>query len=350
MEPKELLPIALALAVIPLVGAGCHKKDPDAPHNPEEKTIVSKPFDVSLTEVRQSKTFTWTVDAAGATDNGEESIKELCVTKYNEVTLKATEDVNVKSDKPEHVSVTRVDDRTYVLEYKADGPARIQVWNGEGTARCERSFRVAAKECVDITGVKFLWYKYVRETDSCVDDVITISHFKTKPIPICTEPYYYNASGEVAERETENDFYFYEDNNDWDRIYLFDERGNRLGGTGYCHEMAFLGFEPENTSFRNIVDFQSEWKYYGNIYSEAVGKFFIFNAEDYDWPNEIGLNKDVSAFVGAKSNLWTFDGSMMYHVIIHVKADVDRYYYLYHRKDGRSNLIRQGEHGSHNDF
>ncbi len=350
MEPKELLPIALALAVIALVGAGCHKNDPDAPHNPEEKTIVSKPFDVSLTEVRQSKTFTWIVDAAGATDNGEESIKELCVTKYNEVTLKATEDVNVKSDKPEYVSVTRVDDRTYVLEYKADGPARIQVWNGEGTDRCERSFRVAAKECVDITGVKFLWYKYVRETDSCVDDVITISHFKTKPIPICTEPYYYNASGEVAERETENDFYFYEDNNDWDRIYLFDERGNILGDSGYCHEMAFLGFEPENTSFRNIVDFQSEWKYYGNIYSEAVGKFFIFNAEDYDWPNEIGLNKDVSAFVGAKSNLWTFDGSMMYHVIIHVKADVDRYYYLYHRKDGRSNLIRQGEHGSQNDF
>lgn len=350
MEPKELLPIALAVAVIALVGAGCHKKDPDAPHNPEEKTIVSKPFDVSLTEVRQSKTFTWTVDAAGVTDNGEESIKELCVTKYNEVTLKATEDVNVKSDKPEHVSVTRVDDRTYVLEYKADGPAQILVWNGEGTDRCERSFRVAAKECVDITGVKFLWYKYVRETDSCVDDVITISHFKTKPIPICTEPYYYNASGEVAERETENDFYFYEDNNDWDRTTLFDERGNIIGETGYSHDISFYGFEPENASFRNIVDFQSEWKYFGNRYNDAINKYNVYKAEDYDWPDLMEVNKDVSAFVGVKANLYAFGGAMFYMAVIHVKADVDRYYYLYHRGDGHSNLIRQGEHGPQNDF
>jgi hypothetical protein len=349
MKPQRLTPIVLAVAVVALLVAGCHKNDPDAPHNPEEKTIVSKPFDVSLTEVRQSKTFTWTVDAAGVTDNGEESIKELCVTKYNEVTLKATEDVNVKSDKPEYVSVTRVDDRTYVLEYKADGPARILVWNGEGTARCERSFRVAAKECVDITGVKFLWYKYVRETDSCVDDVITISHFKTKPIPICTEPYYYNASGEVAERETENDFYFYEDNNDWDRIYLFDERGNILGGTGYCHEMAFLGFEPENASFRNIIDFQSEWKYAEDTYNTAIRKG-KYKAGDYNWPNESNMNLDVDDIVGTKANLWYFDGSMCYMAIIHLKADTDRYYYLYHRNDGRSTLIRQGEHGSQNDF
>ncbi|MCR4844381.1 MAG: hypothetical protein K5843_05255 [Bacteroidales bacterium] len=350
MKPQRLTPIVLAVAVVALLVAGCHKKDPDAPHNPEEKTIVSKPFDVSLTEVRQSKTFTWTVDAAGATDNGEESIKELCVTKYNEVTLKATEDVNVKSDKPEYVSVTRVDDRTYVLEYKADGPARIQVWNGEGTARCERSFRVAAKECVDITGVKFLWYKYVRETDSCVDDVITISHFKTKPIPICTEPYYYNASGEVAERETENDFYFYEDNGDWDRIYVFDERGNRLGRTNYSHEMTFLGFEPENTSFRNIIDFRSEWEYAANRYEDAVKKDKVFSPEDYDWPDVEGANKDVDDFSGVKANLFVYGGTMFYMAVIHVKADVDRYYYLYHRQDGCSDLIRQGEHGSQNDF
>ena len=349
MKPQRLTPVVLAVAVVALLVAGCHKKDPDAPHNPEEKTIVSKPFDVSLTEVRQSKTFTWTVDAAGATDNGEESIKELCVTKYNEVTLKATEDVNVKSDKPEYVSVTRVDDRTYVLEYKADGPARIQVWNGEGTDRCERSFRVSAKECVDITGVKFLWYKYVRETDSCEDDVITISHFKTKPIPICTEPYYYNASGEVAERETENDFYFYEDNNDWDRIYLFDERGNILGDSGYCHEMTFLGFEPENASFRNIIDFHSEWKFAANRYQDAL-KSDTYKAGDYDWPNVSALNKDVNDVVGSKANLWFFGGTMCYMAVIHIKADTDRYYYLYHRKDGRSYLIRQGEHGSQNDF
>ena len=334
----------VALAIGALFAASCGK-DPEAPHNPTEEQLAGKPFNISITEVRQSKTFTWDVDAAGITDNHEESIKDLYATKYNTVTLKATEDVNVKAAEPAIVSVTRVDPKTYTLEYKGDGKTMIQVWNGEGSGKVEKRFSIRGQECVDITGVKFLWYKFDKEARVCSDDIITITHFKTTDFIMGQEAIYYSGpNGSIADREQENDLWFDSDYGIWDWVFTFDEEGRRTGSTHYGHDLTFLGFEPENTSFREIIDFESEWKRPWSVYNSCV-KNGEFNPNDYNWPDNKNIKKDVSELIGVKCRMIGVNGTPFYVAKISVKADVKRYYYMYHRQDGCSREIDKGIHG-----
>lgn len=332
----------VVLAIGTLFIASCGKDNPEAPHNPTEEQLAGKPFDISITEVRQSKTFTWDVDAAGVTDNHEESIKDLYATKYNTVTLKATEDVNVKAAEPAIVSVTRVDPKTYTLEYKGDGKTTIQVWNGEGSGKVEKKFSIRGQECVDITGVKFLWYKYDKDTRTCHDDVISINHFKTNDFAVGVWSAYSNGDGGYnLEREKESDYFYYDDLYDWSLVYnwkIVDGTLTRGSFTGYGHELTFLGFEPENTSFRQIIDFQSEWKtglYCKEGLDYLVESGFI-NLDDYDWPNDRDINKDVDELVGVRASMINYNGTPCYMAKISVMANVKRYYYLYQRGDAYS--------------
>lgn len=323
--------VIAALAIF----TSCKKDNPEAPHNPTEETLSPKSFEVSLTEERQTKTFTWDVSASGSTDNHEESIKDLYVTKYNSVILNATADVNVKAETPAVVSVTRLNNRTYTLEYKSDGQTKITVWNGNGSSRFERSFRVYGKEYIDITGVKFLWYKYDKATKTCSDAIISINHFKDKPIELGDNVYREPRMGNLQDVESKSDFILDSDYNDWNNRFVIgiNDEGlwDLLDRKMYGHEMKFLGFEPENTSFRHVLGFQSDYMGEGR-YRDMVNAGQIKWGE-YEWLNNDKTNCDVDDLKGIEAYLGSegrFSNQPFYMAVLTVDADKKRYYYFYH--------------------
>ncbi len=350
MKTLRLTEAIPAMLLACLFFASCEKKNPETPQNPTEEKIPRTSFDLSITEVRQTKTFTWAVDEKGGTDNGEESIKDLYVTQYNEVTLKADADVNVKSDHPELVNVTRVDNRTYTLTYKGEGTVVITAWNGEESLKYEKSFKVKAQECVDITGIKFSWYDYHRETRSCTDKVVSINHFKTRYINLGHDGLYRGANGDYCDIEPESDFILDSDYYDWDNIYVFGPNENgvtvRLGGKPYGHEMVFLGFEPENTSFREILAFESDYMLIGN-YKNMVKNGEVKDGE-YLWCNEKKLNKDVAEMIGTHAyfgHYGRYFRKPFYMAEITIQADTKRYYYLYHGMNSDPEPTYEDRHG-----
>ena len=334
MTQIKTLTAALLAASLAL---SCIRKEETPP------ALPALPFELQLTEIRQSATFTWDVAADGSTDNHQEQIKDLYVTAYNQVTLTSTQEVNVQSEDPTVVAVSGISPRSFRFEYKSDGATDIVVWNGQGEGRCLQRFRVYAKEFIDISGVLFKWYEYDSETRACTDAVVSVSHYKTSDFKVGNKADYY-IDGSIIERESANDFFFDSDYRDWDLIYTFDQEGHITGGTGYGHVITFLGFEPENCSFRRISAFESEWKGPWDNYNQMIRMGFILEGA-YSWPNERNVDKDVSEYAGVNAFLInTYGGARFYMAKIAVQANGRRYYYLYHRADGISDITPPNSH------
>ena len=152
--------------------------------NPPVEQLPAVDFQYSVLEQRQLKAFTWAPESnAGPLSNGEESIKQLYVTAYNEVTLEANSPVNVSSSQPGFVSVEKVTSKKYRLVYKGDGASHIKVWNGtEGQNAIVKGFDVIGLEYVDIKGLRF---SLGTDKDHTKNPVFVFSRFTTSRPPIC---------------------------------------------------------------------------------------------------------------------------------------------------------------------
>lgn len=322
MKTLKLIPLVIA-GILP---ASCGKDNP----NPVEEKLVSKPFTLSVTEVRQQKTFTWEVDEAGGTDNYEEAVKELYATRYNTVTLRSTEEVNVKSLNPAVVAVTRADAKTYTLEYKGDGTTTIEVWNGEGTARCEKRFGIHGQEYIDVEGLRFTYG----------GEKLIVKHvYSYRPPIVCQFPQ--DNVNESQPRPTQNDFLVYPY---WaPPVWRWDDeqelKGRSVPNPHQGTMLVFEGLYPENTSFRTISAFESEWACYPN-YQHALISAGIMDDEGvipegkYNWPNEASVNKDCSEYVGTKQWLANLGNIPIYMACIKIKTDKKtKYLCLTHGKE-----------------
>ena len=342
----------LIVMALSIMMNSCQKE----PINPKPIDLPGTDFQVNITENRDQAIFEWTVEN-GKTVNPAETIQQLCVTSYNSVTIRTTADVNAESSNPDAVTVTKMSEgnnRLFILNYKSDGNATIKLYNGTGANIVSQTFTVKAIEFVDLECFLFKWYKYNPDTMECTDDIIRISHYKNSAITVNNSLLY--ADRFNPEREQENDLYFDTDYYNWDLIYEWDMTGEitgtigkMIGGKEYGHVLTFIGYEPENTSFRQILSFQSEMNLWGG-YDEMVKNGYIERGE-YPWMNERNLNCDIDDLLGENNKIeayltqfCNFAGSPYYMAVIGVKADKNRYYYMYHRADGHSTTQITGIH------
>jgi len=95
--------------------------------------------------------------------------------------------------------------------------------------------------------------------------------------------------------------------------------------------MKFLGFEPENTSFRHVLGFQSDYMGEGR-YRDMVNAGQIKWGE-HEWLNNDRTNcdvddlKNIEAYLGSEGR---FENKPFYMAVLTVNADKKRYYYFYH--------------------
>ena len=368
---KHFLKKALAAALAVGAVAGCQKD------NPRTVPLPAEPFTLSLTEQRDTRTFHWSVtreEGTGRylTDNGEESIKSLHVTAYNSVTLHATADVNVEAVNASVVSVSRVGEglREYSLTYKGDGLTSIRVWNGEGETLCEQVFTVVGRECIEVTGLRILWYEcdksvlseaeyghwnldnewvYQARTEKRYltfrDREIVVSHSRTTPVAGLGN----REMGNVVSEEDipfGYDCVFY-------RSYYDGEKKDWLNNEYSGHAVTFLGFEPENCSFRTVLSFESEynmWEMYDRMVAHGVFEGHEADREasrrmpgyprmdpsEYAWLNSPAVNSDVSELVGMKAFLSGnyYAGTGFYLAVVGVNSkDGPRYFWIGHTED-----------------
>lgn len=301
---------------------------------PQYLDLPGEPFDVTLTEQRCSRTFHWQVRqnerGAWITDNGEESVQTLCITAYNSpVVLETTADVNVESSDPKVVAVEHQadgDNRRFNLSYKGDGTVVIRLWNGGQETGYSKQFRAEGAECVDVTGIRF--------TYGGEPLVITRSSLSRPKIIACDDDAVhedeYGWSNKT--RPTETDFtwhqYMKPDIYDEDlQTFVIDPNQGTV--------LRFEGLEPENTSFRIIAAFESEWDYYRQMTRSLVSKGIIREGEYADWPNVRGISEDVSVFEGRE--IWISRlGAPTYVASILVKAREDKYFWLYYTDKGET--------------
>lgn len=337
METQNLTNL-FVVAVAATLMFSCHKHHPDdpgapptPPTNPPEEKVDGKPFDVTLTEVRQSKTFTWEVGADGALDNHEESIKDLYVTGYTTVTVNATEEVNVAAADPGIVSVTRNDKKSYSLVFQADGATVITVWNGEGTGRIEKRFQVKGQEFVDVEGLRFTYGG---------EELIVKHVYSYRPALYCQFPQDEDNENYDKPRPTQNDFLIYPY---WKPdIWRWDD-DREITGTFVTNPQqgTMLVFEelyPENTSFRTVSSFESEWECFPN-YQESLIAQGIMDDEGlipegkYHWPNDASVYKDYSEYSGTKQWVACMN-TPMYMACVSVKtAKKTKFLCLTHGKE-----------------
>lgn len=264
--------------------------------NPKVENLPATPFDYSVHEQRtEHKDFTW-VESGGALDNGEESIKMLYVTAFNDVTLRVSAAVNVSSSNVKVVSVERVGSsgNTFKLHYKADGAATITMWNGtEGTDKIQRSFSVAATEFIDVKGIVF---EYEGK------DLVITRNSATRP-KMYTGPDDTDRYGSYNYNERDNSYTdYYAKQLDKPAIWIWENypydqvHGDWIADPDQGTVLSFKGIIPENTSFRTLKAFESEWDYlrhyplYSYQYTEAKNHG--------PWPNDRETNCDVSHYIG----------------------------------------------------
>jgi len=302
--------------------------------NPKPLDLPGQPFEAHLTEVRSSKTFHWQVlqDDSGSwmTDNGEESIRTLYVTAYNSpVVLETTSDVNVESSNAKVIAVEREvqgNNRRFHLIYKGEGRATFRLWNGQGTAGYEKSFGAVGAECVDVKGIRFTYGGnpllitrssssrpkiLAQDTDLVHEDDDGWSD-PTRPLTTdFTWHQYMKPSIYDEEKQT----------------FVIDPTEGAL--------LRFEGLEPENTSFRTIAAFESEWDYLRNKTRSLVALGIIQPGEYANWPNVRDISEDISAFEGRE--LWVAElGAPTYVASIRVKAKGDKYFWLYYTDAGET--------------
>ena len=302
-----------------IVLCSCGKTDP----NPSVEDLAAVPFEYALEEVRQLKTFHWRAED-GSLINGEESACELYVTEYNDVTIIATAPVNASSDHPEMVALEREGKDRFRLRYKGNGTATIHLWNGaEGQDFHHSQFKVCGRAFVDLEGVRF---EYAGKP-------LLITHYlERRPLLLITSEDGKNQDN-PARTLSEGDFFLtpYLKPDIWN-----DEKMTFVTNPDQGALLKFVGLEPENTSFRTITAFESEWDAGWKQMSRRLAAWGIIEEGEYpDWPCLPSCREDVSYFTEKKpAQIWVacvYDSPYyMASIRIPVADGKTRYYYLYH--------------------
>ena len=326
MKANKLLSL-VAVAVAAAALASCEKE----PINPPVEQLPAVDFQYSVLEQRQLKAFTWAPESnTGPLSNGEESIKQLYVTAYNEVTLEANSPVNVSSSQPGFVAVEKVTSKKYRLVYKGEGTSMIKLWNGpDGAGQIIKSFTVKSQESVPLEGIMFNY----------AGQPLPITHFTTSRPPLLAnlpddwvnedktrpntsdfllEPYKKPMIWQDGEGETE-----VERHNNGD--FVEDPDQGAL--------LVFEGLIPENASFRTVESFESEFQVWWDRLKRMVDAGVVEPGE-YDglWPNVKDNPKDVSEYIGSK--MWiAICNERFYMASLKFNAPGSKFFYLYHAKE-----------------
>jgi len=308
------IPVVAAMALY-----GCEETDP----NPSVEDLAAVPFEYTLEEVRQLKTFHWR-EEDGVLTNEEESARELYLTEYNEITLRTSAPVNATSDHPEVVAIEREREDLFRLRYKGEGIATLHLWNGTQGQDCIHSqFNVRGQSFVDLEGVRF---EYAGEP-------LLITRFMEKRPLLLINPEDANNEDNPARMLSQGDFFL--------KPYLkpdlwSEEKGTFITNPDQGALLQFVGLEPENTSFRTITAFESEWDASWKQMSKRLSAWGIIGEGEYpDWPCLSSCRKDVSYFTEEKpAQIWVacvYDSPYyMASIKIPVADGKTRYYYLYH--------------------
>lgn len=327
---KRITVLLGVLALFPLL-PGC-KKD----LNPPVQDLPAAEFNYSVSEQRQLKAFTWEPQSnTGPLSNGEESINQLYVTAYNEVTIQVSANVNVSSSKPDVVAVEKVSSgsRSFRLVYKGDGASTIKLWNGtEGSNAVVKSFSVVGREFIDVTGLRF---SLGTNKDHTQNPVFVFSRFTTSRPPIrCNFPDD-NQNIDKSGRPTTSDFMSgpYEK----PMWYNFDygEYGRWEGDKSSGALLTFEGLEPENASFRTFTSFESEWDSFYDFTNRMAQRGTIEPGE-YVWPNINSCNVDASQFLDSEdpTDMWIpFTGDVYIYLIRIPVSSGAKYFYCFRAMD-----------------
>ncbi len=292
--------------------------------NPKPLDLPGQPFEASLTEVRSSKTFHWQVlqDDGGhwVTDNGEESIRTLYVTAYNSpVVLETTAEVNIESSDAKVIAVVRKEEgnnRIFHLVYKGEGQTTIRLWNGTGAGEVSKSFDICGREYVALEGILFTYG----------GEPLPIKHYTTsRPPLLCKFPE--DDVNEDKPRPGTTDFSLipYAKPMKWDvetwTTIVDPDQGTLL---------TFEGLIPENTSFRTVESFESEWECIPNRLKNMI-HYGVVKEGEYEgkWPNVQDSPRDVSEYIGAKMWIACCNGRF-YMASLKFSAPAAKYFYLYH--------------------
>ena len=164
MEPKELLPIVLAVAVAASLSASCNKNKPED-KNPPVVEVAAAPFTLTAVESRNGHDYPWTISRTGVTDSVEEDLDEMFVTMYNSIVVTVNPDgpgefpgFNVRSSNTQVVEVKNISGNSFRLQRsfaQRGTEATIEVWNGSGSTEQKVSFKVNAKQMIEPTAFVF---------------------------------------------------------------------------------------------------------------------------------------------------------------------------------------------------
>ena len=319
MKANKLLSL-VAVAVAAAALASCEKE----PINPPVENLPAVDFQYSVLEQRQLKAFTWTpASNSGPLSNGEESIKQLYVTAFNEVVIEASSPVNVSSTQPGYVAVEKVTSKKYRLVYKSDGTSHIKIWNGtEGQNAVVKGFDVIGVEYIDVTGLRFTFG----------GNPLVVRHVSaSRPLMFANleDSQHEDERGwSIASRPSKCDFKWmqYKLPPKWypdpDRPGYGEHKVDPAQGAPLILE----GFEPENTSFRTVIDFESEWDFWWHQTSYNIAAGHHGPDEYNNWPNQKGFNQDISYFKGR--GIWIDRPAKGYIASVKVQVADGKYKYL----------------------
>ena len=333
---SSILCVTLSVLLMLGVTASCEKDT----LNPPVEDLPSEDFQYSVLEQRQLKQFTWAPESnTGPLSNGEESIRQLYVTAFNEVTLEASTPVNVSSSQPGFVAVEKVTSKRYRLVYKGDGASHIKVWNGtEGQNAIVKGFDVIGIEYVDIKGLRF---SLGTGKDHTKNPVFVFSRFTTSRPPICCNFPEDTPNEDSKARPKTSDFMCMPYQKPMWYNYDYGEYGTYQEDVTQGALLTFEGVEPENASFRTITSFESEWDAYRGLTSTMVLTGY-FNEGDYVWPNIHSCNYDVSHFTSSEdpTDMWISWASDCYIALLRIPvAEGVRYYYVFRAQDEKYEAI-----------
>ena len=325
---KHILAVILTATAMSFMFTSCNSK-----LNPEVKDLPGADFTVSAIETRGTDVeFPWTISPNGKTDSVNEQIDEMYVTQYNKVTLTVKGNgagftgVNIESSNPKAVQVHELSANNYVLIYVADGSADISIWNGSGQAIKRTTFHVTAQEYIDVTGLRFTYG----------GEPLVVKHVvNSRPKVYCKEEDEYPQFSQRS-RETDFTWWQYKKPNVWVDDPDKPGYGTFVIDTTDGALMRFEGFEPENTSFRTVNAFESEWDFCFNM-TNVLNNIGYFESGMYaNWPNERSVNKDISEY--ARREIWIAQlGAPMYIACVKVDTKNGAKYLLLYYGDNEYN-------------
>ena len=206
----------------------------------------------------------------------------------------------------------------------------IKLWNGpEGAGQKVKSFTVKGAESVPLEGIMFTYggqpLPITRASTSrppllanLPDDWVNEDKVRPNSSDFLLQPYAKPMIWKDGEGETEV------------------ERHNNGGFVEDPDQGALLVFDgliPENTSYRTVESFESEFRTTGDRLKRLV-EYGVVKEGEYDglWPNVKDNPKDVSEYIGSK--MWiALCNDRFYMASLKFNAPGSKYFYLYHAKE-----------------